>query len=44
MEKAFDKNQLKQVDLATKKMVFAQYEHCLYKCDEKVSDFAASCK
>ena len=44
MEKAFDRSRLKQIDLGTKAMVNAQYEHCLYTCDEKVTDFAAHCK
>ena len=25
-------------------MVTAHYNHCLYKCDEKVNDYAAACK
>ena len=44
MEKAFDRSRLKQIDLGTKAMVQAQYDHCLYKCDEKVSNLAGQCK
>ena len=44
MEKAFDKTKLKQIDQATKAMVNAHYNHCLYVCDEKNNDYSASCK
>ena len=46
MEKAFDRKQFKQIDDSTKKMANAWYDHCLYKCDEKLSEngYSAACK
>ena len=44
MEKAFDKGQLKQIDLATKKMAQARYDLCLYKCDMENDNNNAACK
>ena len=44
VEKSFDKKQLKQIDVAAKAMVAAQYDVCLHKCDTRVSADQASCK
>ena len=44
MEKAFDQSKLKQIDNATKSVANQHYNLCLYRCDEKVNEFATHCK
>ena len=44
MEKAFDRGQLKAIENATKGMAHAQYDQCLYMCDEKDTGLNAACK
>ena len=44
MEKAFDRTRLKQFDVATKAMVNAHYELCLYQADAEVSTASGGLK
>ena len=44
MEKAFDRTRLKQFDVATKAMVTAHYELCLYQADAEVNNNSGALK
>ena len=44
MDKAFDRTKLRQIDSSTKGMASAQYNLCLYRCDEKETGYNGVCK